>query len=430
VANKDSVALALMRGFGMKSIGTAESGFFSRWGWNGGETWSGVTVTPDAAMAHDTVWACVKLIASTVATLPFGFYEREGSGGRKSATDHPLYELLHYQPNARMTAVGFWMAITASQLLWGNAYVEKRYSGSRIVALGFLLPQFVTRPRRGINASPNYKYFDPFTQEEREIEPSRIWQIPGLTLDGENGLSAIQYGRNSIGSALNADKASAETFRDATRASGIVTMDANLTDKQRDSIRAHVKTVSESGGVYVLEKGAGFESLRFNPVDAELLNSRSFSVETICRWFSVPPVMIGHGDKQSSWPTSTEAQGALFIRYVLRACVLGIEQGVRRSLLMPVERARYFGEFSLEGLLRGDSATRSAFYSTALQNGWMTRNEVRRLENLPPVEGGDVLTVQSNLVPLDQLGKAPASTNVQDALKAWLGIEQKTEKPE
>lgn len=410
---------------GGKSIGTAESGFFSRWGWNNGDNWSAMPISADIALTHDTVWACVKLISETVSTLPVGFFKRTANGGRELATDHSLYEILHNQPNARMTAVNFWQAVSASLLLWGNAYVEIQRNGKVIVALDFLLPQFV-QVSRGSTGFLEYRYTDPRRRnEQRDIAAGNMMHIRSFSLDGECGLSAIQYGRNSIAGALTKNKASDETFRDATRATGIVTMDAQLGDKQRESIRANVKAVAEEGGVYVLEKGAGYEPLRFSPIDAELLNSQSFSVETICRWFRTPPVMIGHGDKASSWPTSTEAQGALFVRYVLRACVLGIEQEIRRSLLSPAERLSYFAELSLEGLLRGDSAARSSFYSTALQNGWMTRNEVRRLENLPLVDGGNVLTVQSNLISLDQLGKVPVANNVQDALKSWLGIEEK-----
>lgn len=418
---RKSVGEVLVRGMAdlrRKSIGSAESGFLSRWGWNTGDTWSGRSITQESALQNDTVWACVKLISEAVSTLPLGFYERSADGGRSPATSHPLYEVLHYQPNARMSAVTYWQIVSASLLLWGNAYSEIDLTGKRVVALDFLMPDRMRLVRPQGGGDLEYHYTE--NGRTRVIPRDRVMHIKAFGVDGEVGLSAIQYGRNSIGSALAADKASDETFRDASRASGIVTVDLQLKPEQREDIRRHVKTVSDKGGVYVLEKGADYKSLKFSPADAELLASRSFSVETICRWFRVPPVMIGHGDKASSWPTSTEAQGALFLRYVLRACISGIEQEIRRALLTPAERLRYFAEFSIEGLLRGDSAARSSFYSTALQNGWMSRNEVRRLENLPPVEGGDVLTVQSNMLPIDRLGQQPEGTAARDALKNWL----------
>ncbi|WP_157779516.1 phage portal protein [Cupriavidus pauculus] len=422
--SQNSLASILARGVERKSIGSAESGFFSRWNWNRGVSWSGMTVNEQTALNNDTVWACVKLISDTVSTLPLGLYERQRDGTRAPATEHRLYDVLHNEPNSHMSAVTFWQAAVLSMLLWGNAYAEVERIGARIVSLEFLDPARVA-VMRGRTGGLEYRYTD-YDSTQRTITRDRMFHIPAFTLDGEIGISAIQYGYNSIGSAMATDKAADETFKDATRASGLVTMDAALTPTQREDVRAHVKTVSTNGGVYVLEKGTGFTSLKFSPADAELLASRSFSVETICRWFRVPPVMIGHGDKQSSWPTSTEAQGALFLRYVLRSLISRIEQEIRRSLLTPAERTRYFAEFAIEGLLRGDSAARSAFYSTALQNGWMTRNEVRRLENLPPVEGGDILTVQSNMMPITMIGTAPPqATTVRDALKQWLELDPK-----
>ena len=387
-----------------KAIGTVENGFFSNWGWDSGKTWSGKAVNVDTSLQNDTVWACVKLISEAVSTLPLGFYERKADGGRVSASEHPLYELLHNQPNARMSAVNYWQAVSASLLLWGNAYTEIIRSGSRIISLEFINPSQI-RPKRGADGMLDYEHTaGPVT---RLIKARDMMHIKSFGLDGEIGLSAIQYARNAIGSANAADQASDETFRDASRASGLVTMDAVLNKEQREQVRNHINKAAKEGGIFVLEKGAGFTPLGFNPVDAELLASRAFSVETICRWFRVPPVMVGHGDKQSSWPTSTEAQGALFVRYVLRSCLSGIEQEIRRSLLTPAERTKYYAKFIIEGLLRGNSAERAAFYSTMVQNGIMTRNEARGLEDLPRMEGGDELTAQVNLAPLNLLGKPP-----------------------
>lgn len=416
----------LARGLGgmlTKSIGTAESGFFSRWGWNF-DTWSGKSVTVDVALQNDTVWACVRKISGAVGTLPLGFYEK-GTNARRIATEHPLYEILHSQPNARMSAVNFWQAIVASMLLWGNGYAEivRNTGRTRVIALNFLLPDRI-RLSWSDTGRLQYEYFEPVTGKTRPIAPEDIFHCKAFTLDGEVGLSAIQYGRNSIGANSAAHEAAATTFRDASRASGIVTMDAVLSKPNRDQVREHVKQVNREGGVYVLEKGAGFVPLRFNPHDAELLATMSFGVETICRWFGMAPVMIGHGDKQSSWPTSTEAQAVLFVQYVLRELLARIEQEIRRSLLTPPERLSFFGEFAVEGLLRGDSKTRAEFYASALQNAWMTPNEIRRLENLPPMPGGDVLMVQGAMVPLDQIGKAPAdAAAVRTALVNWLGSE-------
>lgn len=398
-------------------VGVREQGFTSGWGWSGQVTPSGAAVSVDTALQNGTVWACTKHISGSVATLPLGFYKRT-TNGRESAPDHPLYEILHNSPNWRMTAVNYWGAQVANLLLWGDAYSEivRNTSRSRVISLEPMLSEFTARVYD--RQDGKWYYENTVNGQKRRIAAlgpdglPNVMHVRAFSLDGEQGMSAIQYGRATIGSALSASKAADETFRDASRASGMVTVDHVMQPAQRDQIRDHVDKVSKSGGVYVLEKGMGYQSLRFNPHDAELLASRSFSVEEICRWFSVPPIMIGHGDKQSSWPTATDAQGQLYLNYVLLHILRGIEQEIRRSLLTTRERQEYFAEFSVEGLLRGDSQARASYYSQMVNNGIMTRDEVRSLENLSPMRGNaEVLTVQSALLPIDKLGAnaAPAT---------------------
>jgi HK97 family phage portal protein len=399
-----SIIGAFKSGLKKKSIGSAESGFFSRWSWSGGATYSGTNVTVDKALQNDTVWACVKLISESVATLPIHIYKRTADGGRVLANDHYLFDLIHYEPNQDMTAVCFWQATIASVLLWGNAYIFKTYNaaGNKIISLDILDPSKVSIDNRVRGSDLVFTYKN--NGESVVLDLSNCMHIKGFSTDGRVGMSAIQYGCNSIGSAIAADKTSDEVFKNASRANGMVTVDQLLSPDQREDIRGHVKTVSDKGGVYVLEKGSSFETFKFNPQDAQLLDSRSFSVETICRWFRVPPVMIGHGDKASSWPTSTEAQGALFLRYVLRCIISSVEQEIRRSLFSPVEQRAYFMEYSIEGLLRGDSKARAEFYASAIQNGWLKPNEARSLENWPPEDGGDQLMIQSSMIPLAKIG--------------------------
>jgi HK97 family phage portal protein len=368
----------------------------------------------------------VRLIAETLATLPLGFYRRNADGSRTPATQHSLYEILHNQPNADMTAVVFWEVVVASMLLWGNAFIEVVRSGNTVIALHFLTPARLTA-RRLSGGGYEYRYRDETASAtERVIRAESLMHIPAFSLDGITGLSPIVYGVNVFGTAIETDKASAETFRDAMRSPGLITMDMILKKDQREQIRQHVKTVSNDGGVMVLEKGASFQKLGFDPVSAELLSSRSFNVEEICRWFGLDPAMVGHGGKDSNWGTGLEQKMLWFLVFALRKWCVRIEQAVRKSLLTPVERLTLFAKFNMEGLLRGDSTARASFYTSAGQNGWMTRNEMRGLEELPPMPGGDVLTVQSNLVPLDQLGKVPASADraAANAMLTWLGLDQ------
>ena len=373
--------------------------------WFGANNFSGQNVNVNAALQLSTVWACVRLIAETLSTLPMNvFIDRDGA--KVIAGRHNLYALLHHQPNATTTAVVFWQAFITSLLLWGGAFVEKKMSGETITSLDFLQPECVTR------VNGQWWYVDPLTRNRRNIPDDLMWFTPAFTVDGRTGLSPISVGANVFGGAMAADRASADTFKNGMKASGLVTMDQQLTKDQRGIVRGHVQEVAEKGGYFVLEKGTGFQQLNMNPQDAELLSTRAFNVEEICRWFRVPPFMVGHSEKSSSWGTGIEQQMIAFVTFVLRPWAVRIEQSARINLFTPSERMRYSAEFALEGLLRGDSASRAAFYSVMTQNGIYTRDECRLKENLPTMGGNaEVLTVQSNLVPIDKLGQqAPAPT--------------------
>lgn len=408
-----------------REITPKDGSFWSSW--YSATNWSGKAVNRTSALQLSAVMACVRLISETLSTLPVGLYFKGKDGAPVAATDHNLYFLLHSQPNARMTAAVFWQAFIASLLLDGNAYVEKRLSAGTITSLEFLTPQFVTG-RLLSNGDVEWSYADPLTRKTRVIPASRMWHTPAFTLDGINGISPIRYGANIFGTSMATDQASADTFRNSMKSPGLVTMDAMLKPQQRDDVRDHIKKVAGEGGVMVLEKGASFQQLSLDPHDAELLQSRAFNIEEICRWFGVPPFMVGHAEKSTSWGTGIEQQMIGFVTFCLRRWSVRIEQGIRKDLLRPEERLKYSAEFGLEGLLRGDSAARAAFYGAMVNNGVMTRDECRRLENLPPMgENAAVLTVQSAMLPIDMLGQkklAPA-TNAEDAIKAWLGITEK-----
>lgn len=389
----------------------------------GTSNWSGKSVTPDSTLQLGTANACIRLISETGSTLPLGLYRRGPDGVPVAATDHQLYYLLHSQPNARMTAAVFWQAFFASLLLWGNAYAEKRMSGDTITSLDFLRPDFITR-RSLADGSVEYAYNEPGAGKVRSIPESRIWHVPAFTLDGIDGISPVRYGANLFGAAIAADQASADTFRNGLKSPGVLMIDGTIGPGQRDEVSQHVRRASDDGRVLVMERGVGFKPLSMNPNDAELLASRAWSVEEICRWFRVPPFMVGHSEKSTSWGTGIEQQMIGFVTFVLRPWAVRIEQSIRKDLLSPVDRLTYSAEFALEGLLRGDSAARASFYSAMVNNGVMTRDEVRRLENLGPMGGNaGVLTVQSAMLPIDKLGAGvdlPA-TQARDALKQWLG---------
>ena len=252
-----------------------------------------------------------------------------------------------------------------------------------------------------------------------------LMHIRGFGLDGVCGILPIQAGRDVIGAAMSADEAAAKVFANGMQASGVLTHDAGtLKPDQRELLRKSLEVYSGSsnaGKLMVLEAGLKYQGITMNPEAAQMLQTRAFQIEEICRWFRVPPHMVGHMDKQSSWASSVEGMNLHFLTNTLRPLLDNLEQEIIRCLIGEAQAGTFYAEFSVEGLLRADIATRRELYASALQNGWMNRNAVARLENQPPIPGGDVYTVQSNLVPLDQLGKAPSdSEQVRAALAAWL----------
>ena len=389
------------------------------------ESTSGKAVNAQTALQLATVWACIRLISETIATLPLLVYQRDAKGdGRSVARNHALYAILHDSPNANMTAVEFWEAVVAQLCLWGNAYCLKSMSVGRLIALDPLRPDLMT-VRLTREGALRYCYSDPKGYVEYSEE--QIFHLKGFGVDGLIGLSPVTYARNCFGAAMAADEASGKVFANGMRAGGALTMPGVLNPGQRDQVRdslaLQLAGTANTGKLMVLEGGATYAPLSINPDDAQMLETRAFNIEEICRWFRVPPFMIGHSEKSTSWGTGLEQQMIGFLTFALRPYLTRIEQGIKKSLLPPAERATIFAEYSLEGLMRADSAGRAALYASAAQNGWMTRNEIRELENRPPKEGGDELTVQSNLIPISLLGKVTNSAQAaKNALLSWLGI--------
>lgn len=377
----------------------------------GNSTSSGKHVTVDSALQLSTVWSCTRLLSETISTLPIKVYQNNKDGSRTIAKTHPLHKLLSQKPNAEYTPSRFMLMIIASMCLWGNAYVEKVYLGTRLVSLDILLPQTVHQKRLESGAL-EYKIVK--NGKERIIPEDAMMHIRGFGIDGLAGLSPITQGRETVGSATAADQSAGKFFKKGMQPSGFLSTDVQLKNEQREQIRDNVTKYASSenaGRIMVLESGMKYQNITMNPEAAQLLETRSFNVEEICRLFRVPPFMIGHMDKSSSWASSVDGQWQQFLTNTLRPILVNIEQEIRRCLLSPIDADNITVEFSVEGLLRADSAGRSAYYNSALNNGWMSRNEVRRLENLPPIDGGDKYTVQSALIGIDQVGTNYGASN-------------------
>lgn len=398
-------------------ISLTDGDFWAAWG--GG----GKALTVDAALQLSTVWACVRLISETISTLPLGFYEKMPDGSRRYASDYAYHGLIHSQPNADMTATQFWEAVIASMLLWGNAYIEKGRVGKRVVALNFLMPSRMTKKRLS-DGSMEYKYRD-LDGKTRLIGEDDLINIPAFSLDGVNGLTPMAYGAKVFTGAAATEDASAKVFASGMRASGLLKVKSTIDKDQREALRLRLQQFSAGGAnagtTLVVENDTDYQALSINPHDSEMLASREFNVAELCRWFRVPPSMVGHGGAASNWGTGIEQQLIGFLTFTLRPWLTRIEQALDKSLLPAADRARYFSKFSIEGLLRSDSAARASFYSSASQNGWMTRNEIRALEDWPRVDGGDELTAQTNLAPLHALG-AKTDGAAKAALRDWLSI--------
>lgn len=402
-------------------VGLNDKAFWQEWF---GTSASGQVVTVDKALQLSAVWSCVRLLSETVSTLPLRLYERGADGGRIAATSHPLYDILTKRPNAEMTPGRFMLMVVASICLRGNAFVEKKRIGTRIVALNPLLPQLMTVKRLD-SGRLEYKY----TQDGRPrvISEDDLMHIRGFGLDGVCGMLPVSTGKEIFGAAISAEEAAAKVFAQGMQASGILSSDTALRPEQREQLRASLQAFMGSknaGKIMVAEAGLKYQGITMDPEAAQMLESRAYGIEEVCRWFRVPPFMVGHMDKQSSWASSVEGQNLQFLTNCLRPLLENIEQEIGRCLLDRDDR--YFAEFAVEGLLRADSQGRASYYNICLQNGWMSRNEVRRLENLPPIPGGDVYTVQSNLLPIEQLGQgADSGERVRAALSDWLNPTEK-----
>ena len=417
-ARKPSASVADWIG---KTIKLTDGGFLGQF--LGGQSSSGKTVTVDNAMHLSAVWACVRIISTSVAGLPLGVYQRDADGGRKDARDFAIYDVIHNSPNEDMTAFQFWQAMVSAMLLRGNAFAEILRIGGRVVALDFLLP---SRVDLDLDGDGRIEYwYSPRKGPRRKIERADMLHIPAFSLDGRVGLSAIRYGADVFGSAMSADDAANGTFKNGLLPAVAFKIDRTLKPEQREEFRDYVKQVSgalNAGRSPVLEQGITPETIGINPVDAQLLESRAYSTEEICRWFGVPPWMVGKTDSGSNWGTGLEQQMIAFLTFSISSVTNQIQQCINKRLLTPVERRTYYSEYALEAFLKADSAGRAEWYSKMTQNGVMTRDECRVKENLPR-HGGNaaVLTVQTNLAPIDQLGKTTDGQAAQAALKSWLG---------
>ncbi|MEV4934595.1 phage portal protein [Sphingobium sp. LSP13-1-1.1] len=373
---------------------------------------SGEPVTDGTVLALSAAWACVNLVAGTIATLPVMVY-RPAKGGRVVASDHWLYRILHDDPNADQTAVDFWEYTCAALELRGNAYAEKiRGSGGQVVGLDPIAPGIVSCRRRG-DGELEYRWT--WNGVSRRETSANVLHIRGFGGDPLGGISPISAGAETFGHARALNRTSGSVFRNAMMPSGVYQTSAKLTAEQTQQIEQLLakkyQGAANAGRPLVIGHDLKWEQLTMSPEDMEMLESRGFSVEEVCRMWGVPPHMIGHTAGNTQLGSSISEQTRGFVMFTLRRRLKRIEAALRKQLLTPQDIAQgIIIEINLDGLLRGAPAERSAFYNAGLQNGWFTINEVRALENLPPVEGGDVPRMQMQNMPITMTA-APSTIN-------------------
>lgn len=366
-------------------------------------------MSPDIALQISTVYACARLLAGTVSSLPLMVFKEDSRGNRKIDRGSRLWTILHDQPNAVMTASDFWQAMILQWALRGNAYAQiMRDSVGDVISLWPLSSDQMTVFSDKETGRLVYQYVR--DSQTYNLTPDQILHIKDIGT-GILGFSKLEFMGSSVQEAMATQKYTMQNAQNFGRPSGILTVDHVLDRKkgQADAVgRALGSFKSESGKLIVLEADMKFQQVALTPEQSQLLESRKYGVEEICRWFGVPPVLIG-ASGATTWGSGIAEIVSGFHKFTLNPLLKSIEQALESRILRAEERGSVVIEFNLDAFFRGDLQSRYAAYATAVQNGFKTRNEVRALENDPPIEGGDTPTAQTNLAPLDKLGEVASS---------------------
>lgn len=374
---------------------------------------SGKNVNERSAMQMTAVYSCVRILSEAVASLPLHVYKYNGDDGKEKAVKHPLYFLLHDEPNPEMTSFVFRETLMTHLLLWGNAYAQIIRNGKgEIIALYPLMPNRMTvdRDDKGqLYYQYNTSKDDAPTMKGSmvNLKPSDVLHIPGLGFDGLVGYSPIAMAKNAIGMAIACEEYGAKFFANGATPGGILEHPGTVKDPQRvrESWTSAFGGSSNANKVAVLEEGMKYTPISISPEQAQFLETRKFQINEIARIFRVPPHMVGDLEKSSF--SNIEQQSLEFVKYTLDPWVARWEQAIVRSLFSTDEKTQYFVKFNVDGLLRGDYQSRMNGYAIGRQNGWMSANDIRELENLdriPTEEGGDLYLINGNMTKLKDAG--------------------------
>lgn len=378
-----------------------------------GNSTAGKAVTERSAMQMTAVYSCVRILAEAIAGLPLHLYCYKEDGGKEKALGHPLYLLLHDEPNPEMSSFVFRETLMTHLLLWGNAYAQIIRNGKgEVVALYPLMPNRMTVDR---DSSGQLFYSYQMSNSDAPtmpggtviLKPSDVLHVPGLGFDGLVGYSPIAMAKNAIGLAIATEEYGAKFFANGATPGGLLECPGTVKDpdRVRESWNKGFSGSQNAGKVAILEEGMKYTPISIAPEQAQFLETRKFQINEIARIFRIPPHMIGDLEKSSF--SNIEQQSLEFVKYTLDPWVVRWEQSLSRALFTPEEKSRYFFKFNVEGLLRGDYQSRMNGYATARQNGWMSANDIRELENLdriPAEEGGDLYLINGNMLPLVHAG--------------------------
>ena len=369
---------------------------------------AGKSVTPRNAIQVSVVYACVRVIAETIASLPFAVFEADATGSRK-AMEHPLYRIIHDEPNSEMTSFVWREAMLTHLLLWGNSYSQILRSGrGKIIGLYPLLPDRMEVDRDDRTGKLTYTYSTTKGDTVR-LRPEDVLHIPGLGFDGIMGYSPIAIERNAIGLTIASEEYGSKFFGNGARPSGILTHPNTVKNPRalRESWNSAYGGSANAGRICVLEEGMHFEPIAMPNNEAQFLETRKFQVTEICRIYRVPPHMIGDLDRATF--SNIENQSISFAVHTIRPWLVRIEQSINRALFSEQEKGvtssgkRYYCQFNLDGLMRGDYKSRMEGYAIGRQNGIFSANDIRALENMNPIpdeQGGNEYLVNGNMVPI------------------------------
>jgi HK97 family phage portal protein len=368
---------------------------------------SATPVTFDTAMQLSAVWACVKLLAETPASLPLHFY-RKNVNGRTLDEAHPLSVLFQNKVNRYQNRVEFWETVYLNLLTHGNAFCQIERRGNTIVSLMPLMSAQMETTLLS-DGSISYQYENDQYGVTVFAEKS-IWHLK-LMGNGITGLSPLAYQRNTLGIAQAAEKATSNIYKNGAKPSGVLKLDKLLTKDQRTEVREAFATLTTGNNnrLMVLEKGTEFQPISLSPQDIELLQSRKFQISEICRWYGVPSVMVNDSNGTSVWGSGIEQIMQGFYKLTLRPLLEKVEASMMVNLLSDADRKTMEIEFDFNALLRSDLKTMFESYKSAVNGSLMSPNEARRELNLQPLEGGDKLFMQGAMMPVDKLGEQNAN---------------------